>query len=93
MSISAALVLYAVIWALCFLVALPIKIRSQGESGEVVQGTPSSAPAEPMLKTKLIWASIAAAAIWLPVTIIIASDAITMEDIDFFNLWGEGKYG
>lgn len=93
MSIVAALVLYAVIEALCFLVALPIKIRSQGESGDVVPGTPSSAPAEPMLKKKLIWASIAAATIWLPVTIIIASDVITVEDIDFFNLWGDGRYG
>ncbi len=93
MSISAALVLFAVIWFLVFLIALPIKVRSQQESQHVVPGTPASAPAEHMLRRKLIWTTIAATAIWLPLVIIIVSDAVTIQDIDIFNLWGDGKYG
>lgn len=93
MAISSALVLYAVIWFICLFIMLPIRIRSQGESGKVVRGTPSSAPTNPMLKIKLKWTSLIALLFWIPVVGIVASGIISIQDIDFFGLWNDGQYG
>lgn len=93
MAISSALVLYAVIWFVCLFVMLPIRIRSQHENGEVIHGTPSSAPTNPMLKVKLKWTSLIALVIWLPIAGIIASGIVSVQDIDFFGLWDDGRYG
>ena len=50
MAITSALVLYAVIWFLSFLVIIPIKLETQGDKGKVVPGTHSSAPENHYLK-------------------------------------------
>ena len=44
--IVSGLVLFAVIWFIALLVALPIGITTQEEAGEVVPGTPASAPVD-----------------------------------------------
>lgn len=44
MSIANGLLLFAMIWVLVFMVALAIPFRTQQESGEIVPGTPASAP-------------------------------------------------
>ena len=44
MSITSAIVLYAVLWFLTFLVAIPIRLHTQGDMGEIVPGTHSGAP-------------------------------------------------
>lgn len=85
MTITAGLVLYAVIWFLCLFVALPIRITTQGEDGSVVPGTPSSAPSDPMMKRKLLWATAAACVIWAVVAGVILFGGLTVQDIDF---WG-----
>ena len=92
MAISSALVLFAVIWFLCLFVMLPIRIRSQKENGSVVMGTPPSAPSNPMLKIKLKWTTLIAFLVWLPAAGVIWSGIITIEQIDFFGLWGDGRY-
>ena len=61
MTITAAIVLFAVIWFLTLFVVLPIGLRTQGEDGEVVPGTPSSAPANPRLRRKFFWVTLIAA--------------------------------
>ncbi|MCY3880124.1 MAG: DUF1467 family protein [Rhodobacteraceae bacterium] len=93
MSLAAALVLYAVIWFLCLFIMLPIRIKTQNESGRITPGTPPSAPTDPMLKAKLKWTTLMAAVIWLPIVIIIASGIISVADIDIFGRWGDGQYG
>ena len=45
MSTSLAVALYIVIWWLTLFVVLPFGVRTQGEAGDVVEGTPASAPA------------------------------------------------
>ena len=45
MSITGAVVLFAVIWFMVFFIVLPIRFRSQQDEGEIVPGTPASAPA------------------------------------------------
>ena len=52
MGITSALVLFAVIWFLVFLVVIPIRLQTQGDVGEVEPGTHAGAPANPNLKKK-----------------------------------------
>ena len=85
MTVSAALVLFAIIWFMTLFVALPIRMKSQGDTGEVVPGTPASAPDNPMLKRKVIWVTIATIPIWLFSIWLITSGPITLEQFDFYN--------
>ena len=49
MSIALALAIYLVIWWTVLFAVLPVGLRTQAEEGEVVPGTPESAPARPRL--------------------------------------------
>ncbi|HRN85077.1 MAG TPA: DUF1467 family protein [Hyphomicrobium sp.] len=61
MSITLGLALYFVIWWLTLFTVLPFGVRTQGEAGKVVAGTPESAPAAPrILRTLLINTVVAA---------------------------------
>lgn len=85
MSITGAIVLFAVIWFVTLLVALPIGLQTQGEAGEVAPGTPSSAPADPMIRKKLIWTTIVTLVIWIPLCAVILWGGISVRDIDFWE--------
>lgn len=79
------LVLFAVIWFMVFFVVLPLRMTSQGEAGEVVPGTHSSAPADPQLRRKAKITSIWAFAIWVVIAGVILSGTITVRDLDWFD--------
>ncbi|HXF53249.1 MAG TPA: DUF1467 family protein [Hyphomicrobiaceae bacterium] len=49
MSLTLGLALYFIIWWTTLFAVLPIGVRTQGEEGSVVPGTPESAPAKPRL--------------------------------------------
>ncbi len=49
MSITFGLALYFIIWWTVLFAVLPIGLRTQDEAGDVVPGTPASAPAAPRL--------------------------------------------
>ena len=49
MSLSFAIAIYVVIWWTVLFAILPIGVRTQGEDGAVVPGTPASAPTRPRL--------------------------------------------
>jgi predicted secreted protein len=49
MSVSFAIAIYVVIWWTVLFAILPIGVRTQGEDGTIVPGTPESAPASPRL--------------------------------------------
>jgi predicted secreted protein len=82
MTITAAIVLYAMLWFLCLFVALPIRVRTQGEEGSVVPGTPSSAPANAMIGRKMAWTTVAATLLWAVVFSVIVWGGLTIRDID-----------
>ncbi len=86
MSVTAILVVFATIWFLALLVCLPIGLRTQGEAGEVVPGTPASAPVDAMIRKKLIWATCAAFAITIPLCGFIIYGGVTLRDLDFWHL-------
>ena len=49
MSVSMAIAVYVVIWWTVLFAILPIGVRTQGEDGTIVPGTPESAPTRPRL--------------------------------------------
>lgn len=49
MSVTFGLAIYFVIWWTVLFAVLPFGLRTQGEEGSVVPGTPESAPASPRL--------------------------------------------
>jgi predicted secreted protein len=52
MSLTFGLAIYFIIWWTVLFAVLPFGVRTQGEAGEVVPGTPASAPVAPrMLRT------------------------------------------
>ncbi|WP_371169390.1 DUF1467 family protein [Aliiroseovarius sp. 2305UL8-7] len=85
MSITAAAVLYVVIWFVTMFVVLPIGLRTQGDDGEIVPGTHAGAPSNFRLKRTLVIVTIAGTIVWAIVAGIIVSGWITIEDIDWFN--------
>lgn len=91
MGVVTGIVLYAVIWFMTLLVSLQIRITSQDEAGARVPGTHGSAPADPQLARRVVWTSIAAAAIWAAIASVIVFDLVTLEDIDLFTRFGMGS--
>lgn len=85
MTITAALVLFSVIWFLTFYIVLQIRTKPQGDTGEVVPGTPRGAPAVEDVGRSAKITSLIAVVIWAVVAGTIVSGWITLEDIDFFN--------
>ena len=85
MSVTGGLVLYVVLWFLTFLVVIPIRLKTQGDVGEVVPGTMPGAPEEHHLKKKASITTVVAAAIWGILAFIIINGIITVRDFDWFN--------
>ncbi|MHA7875285.1 DUF1467 family protein [Roseivivax sp.] len=85
MSITSAIVLYAVIWFLTFLVVIPIRLETQGDLGKVVPGTHAGSPENHHLKKKAWITSGVSAVIWLVLFVVITSGWLTIEDIDLFG--------
>jgi predicted secreted protein len=83
MTISAAIVLFAVIWFMTLFIVLPIKLKSQQDAGDIVEGTHASAPSDPQLKKRAIWVSIIAVIIWAPVVYAISTGLLSLETISY----------
>ncbi len=64
MAITSAIVMFSVIWWLTLLCILPFGTRSQEEVGEIVPGTPASAPANPRIGRTLLWTTLVTVALW-----------------------------
>jgi predicted secreted protein len=86
MTITGAIVLFAVIWFMCLFIILPLKVRSQDEAGDVVPGTPASAPDEPLMRKKFIWTTVATVILWAIAMAVIISGVIQISDIDFSGI-------
>ncbi len=86
MSITSAIVLFAVIWFMVFLMMLPQRLKTQGEAGEIVPGTHASAPSNPEIKRKAKITTAITAVLWAIVAYIIISGTITVRDMDWLGL-------
>lgn len=82
MSITSAIVLYAVTWFMVFFIVLPLRFVSQGDAGDVVPGTPKSAPATEIVGRKAKLTTLIATLVWAVLAGIILSGVISIRDID-----------
>jgi len=85
MGIASGIVLYLVIWFMTFLVALPIRIQTQGEAGTTVEGTHHGSPERHHLRKKFIIVTAVATVLWAIAAYIILGEVISVEDIDIFG--------
>jgi predicted secreted protein len=83
MSITAAIVVFAVTWFLVFFCVLPLRFQSQGDAGEVVPGTPKSAPSSENVGKKAKITTVVAAVLWVIICGVIVSGWISVRDFDF----------
>ena len=86
MSITSAIVLYCVIWAILFYMINPLWQTSQSEDGEVSPGTPASAPVDPKLRKKVILTTVIATVLFVIAFSIIEFGGLTLEDVRLFTL-------
>ena len=91
MSITSALVLFAVLWFLTFLVLIHIRLKTQGDVGTVLLGTHAGAPEDHNLKKKAWITTAIAAVLWGLVTSVILSGSITIRDLDVFDRMGHAS--
>ncbi|MEM8616282.1 MAG: DUF1467 family protein [Pseudomonadota bacterium] len=71
MDTLGGVVIFFIAWWMCFLAVLPIGVRGQWEDDNVVEGSEEGAPQNPMLKKKLIWATLGAIIVTLLINFII----------------------
>jgi len=88
MGITSALVLFAVIWSMTFLIVLPIRVKTQGDLGEIVPGTHAGAPEVHNLGKKARITTVISLVLWGVISAIILSEVITVRDLDWFNRMG-----
>ncbi|MDV7145474.1 DUF1467 family protein [Tropicimonas sp. TH_r6] len=91
MAITSALVLLAVIWFMLLFIVLPLRLTTQEEAGDIVPGTPASAPTNPQLKRKAKIITLIALPLWAILCAIILTGAITVDDFDLFHRFGPGS--
>ena len=82
MTITAAIVLFSIVWFMTFFVVLPLRFVSQGDAGEVVPGTPKSAPAGDIVVRKAKITTVVAVVIWGVLYAVILSGWISVRDFD-----------
>ncbi|MGV6805710.1 MAG: DUF1467 family protein [Ruegeria sp.] len=85
MTITAAIVLFAVIWFMTLLVVLPVRIKTQGDLGEIVPGTHAGAPEVHHLKKKMWITTGIAIVLWAVIAGIILSGVISIRDFDWLH--------
>ncbi len=85
MNITAAIVLFAVIWFMSLLVALPLGLVTHGDQGTDDEDSPAFAPVNANVKRKMLWVTVITVALWAPLCLVIASGWISVSDID---IWG-----
>lgn len=89
MTITAAIVLFAVIWFMVFFIVLPLNLVTQGDAGHVEPGTHASSPAGAVVARKARLTTLIAVGLWCLFAGIILSGWITISDLDWFGRMGE----
>lgn len=86
MGVTSALVLLAVIWWMTFLIVLPLKVKTQGDVGEIEPGTHAGSPHVHNLPKKAMITTVIAVVLWGIISAIILSESISISEIEFFKL-------
>lgn len=91
MGITSAIVLFAVIWFMTFLIVLPIRVQTQGDVGKVVPGTHAGSPENHNLKKKALITTAISVVLWCIIAGTIISGAISVRDLDWFDRMGDAS--
>ncbi|WP_299842270.1 DUF1467 family protein [uncultured Jannaschia sp.] len=76
-----AFVLYAMVWAMVFLIGLQVGHDTQGDRGERIRGTHWDSPAEFRLGRRVLWATLISFVIWAPLVWVIVSGKVGIDDL------------
>ncbi|KAF0173898.1 MAG: hypothetical protein FD162_1404 [Rhodobacteraceae bacterium] len=87
MTITAALVLFAVTWFMVFFCVLPMRFRSQAQEGRVELGTPASAPENAMIAAKAKITTVVSLVVFVALYLVITSGRFGIADLDVFGIW------
>lgn len=85
MTITAAVVLFAVTWFMVLFIVLPLRFTSQADTGYVVPGTPPSAPATEVMGRKVRITTVVASVLWVVMAGTILYSGITIRDLDIMG--------
>lgn len=85
MNITAGIVLFAVTWFLTMFVVLPIRLRTQGDENDIVEGTHAGAPADFRLGRTMLIVTIITVVLWGLEFAVITSGVIGVRDFDWFG--------
>jgi len=88
MSITSFIVVYAMLWFFVLFIVLPLRLKTQGDVGEIVPGTHAGAPANLNLKKRLKIVTAIATVLWVILVAVILTDWITLDDIDLLKRFG-----
>lgn len=81
MTIMLAIGLYAVIWWTTLFAVLPFGVRTQAEAGDVVPGTPSSAPAQFRLARVFAINTLVATIVFAVVVVAMRYDVLGLDEL------------
>jgi predicted secreted protein len=85
MNLTGGIVLFAVIWFMVFFCVLPVRFKSQAEAGEIVPGTPASAPADAQIGRKARITTAITVVLWAVIAYVILSGMVSIYDLDWFG--------
>ncbi|MCB1472654.1 MAG: DUF1467 family protein [Rhodobiaceae bacterium] len=85
MSFTSALAIYFIVWWLTLFAVLPFGVRTQAEAGEVVPGSPESAPARFAFFRTVAITTVISAIIFAGVYFLLTSGWIGLDDIPLFR--------
>ncbi|MEL7150875.1 MAG: DUF1467 family protein [Pseudomonadota bacterium] len=89
MGVVSGIVLFAVVWFMVLFVVLPIRLETQGDVGERVEGTHAGSPSSSFsMKKRFRLTTIWAVPIWAVIAGVIVFGDIGVRDIDLFNRMG-----
>lgn len=89
MGVMSGIVLYVVIWTMCFFILNPLWQVSQSEDGNVVPGTPESAPVDAMVAKKAILATVAGTVLFALAYAGLESGWLSLDRLSFVTLPSE----
>lgn len=81
MSPFSLFVAYLLIWWVTLFMVLPLGVRGQAETGEIVEGSEPGAPVESNMKRKFKITTIVATIIWVIVCAIIWSGIVSWDQL------------
>lgn len=79
MSLSFAVAIYIVVWWTVLFAILPFGVRTQDEDGDVVPGTPESAPTRPRLLRVVVLTTLVSAVLFAGLWAAVRYDVLSLE--------------